>query len=269
MLVAALAAAAVVPGAAHARDVTQTAKSGDVSATLTYHVAKDVYSQVRLRIARSGAVVADQRLREVGCGKGCAAWASGLFAVPGPVQVRDLDGDGEPEVIVDFYTGGAHCCVVTAFYRWDGGAYRRSTGYFGNYGYKIVDLDHDGTTELSAYDERFAYAFGSYADSLSPPVVWHWQAGKLVDVTKSFPALAQANAKLAFKLFTRSKRRHDDIAARAVLAAWTADQCLLGRSTQAFARLEAARKAGDLGTATAGARYITQLRAFLKRGGYL
>ena len=268
-LVAALVAAAVLPAAAQARDVTQTAKSGDVSATLTYHVAKDIYSQVRLRIARSGTVVSDQRLREVACGTGCAAWAPGLFAVPGPVKVQDLDGDGEPEVIVDFYTGGAHCCVVTAFYRWDGGAYRRSVQYFGNYGYKIVDLDHDGTPELSAYDERFAYAFGSYADSLSPPVIWHWQAGKLVDLTKSFPAVVKANARLAFELFTRSKRRHDDIAARAVLAAWTADQCLLGQSSQAFARLEAARKAGDLGTAKAGARYITELRTFLKRGGYL
>ena len=123
--------------------------------------------------------------------------------------------------------------------------------------------------ELSAYDERFAYAFGAYADSFSPPAIWHWQAGKLVDVTNSFPAVVKANAATAFKLFTRSKRRHDDLAARAVLAAWTADQCLLGRSTQAFARLEAARTAGDLGTAKAGARYIVQLRAFLRRGSYL
>jgi hypothetical protein len=268
-LVAVLVAAAVVPAAAHGRDVTQTAKSGDVSATLTYHVAKDVYSQVRLRIARSGTVVDDQRLREVGCGKGCAAWVPGLFAVPGPVQVRDLDGDGEPEVIVDFYTGGAHCCVVTAFYRWDGAAYRRSVEYFGNYGYKVRDIDGDGTPELSAYDERFAYAFGSYAESFSPPAISHYKAGELVDVTRDFPAVVKANAREAFTLFTRSKRRHDDIAARAVLAAWTADECLLGQTTQAFARLEAARKAGDLGTSPAGARYITQLRAFLKRGGYL
>ena len=141
--------------------------------------------------------------------------------------------------------------------------------YFGNYGYKVVDLNDDGMPELSAYDERFAYAFGSYADSLSPPVIWHWQAGKLVDVTRDLPAIVKANAKVAFRLFTPSKRRHDDIAARAVLAAWTADQCLLGQSRQAFARLEAARTAGDLGTPKAGARYIAQLRAFLKRGGYL
>ena len=153
--------------------------------------------------------------------------------------------------------------------RWDGSKYRQTVEYFGNYGYKLVDLDHDGTPELSAYDERFAYAFGAYADSFSPPVIWHWRAGKLVDATRDFPAVIKANAKEAFRLFTRSKRRHDDIAAHAVLAAWTADQCLLGQSAQAFARLEAARKAGDLGAPKAGARYITQLRAFLKRGGYL
>ena len=269
LLVAALAAAAVLPAAAQARDVTQTARSGDVSATLNYHVAKDIYSQVRLRIARSGTVVSDQRLREISCGKNCAVWAPGLFSVPGPVTVRDLDGDGEPEVVVDFYTGGAHCCVVTAFYRWDGSAYRRSVEYFGNYGYKIVDLDHDGTPELSAYDESFAYAFGSYADSFSPPAISHFQAGKLVDVTKQFPAVVKANAKEAFKLFARGKKRHDPIGARATLAAWTADQCLLDRSAQGFARVDAARKAGDIGTAKEAARYVTQLRTFLRRGGYL
>jgi hypothetical protein len=265
----AVVAAVFLPAAAQARDVTQTAEAGEVSATLTYHVARDVYSQVRLRIARSGTVVSDQQLRQVTCGRGCAAWVPGPFSVPGPVKLRDLDADGEPEVIVDFYTGGAHCCVVTAFYRWSGSAYRRSVEYFGNYGYRIVDLDRDGTPELSAYDERFAYAFGSYADSLSPPVVRHWQADKLVDVTRRFPALIRANAKLAFRLFARSKRRHDPIAARAVLVAWTADQCLLGRCNQGFARVGAARRAGDLGTAKESARYVAQLRTFLKRAGYL
>ena len=268
-LAAALVAAAVLPAAAQARDVTQTAQSGAVKATLTYRVVKDTYSNVRLVIARSGTTASDQHLREVNCGKGCAAWVPGLFSVPGPVRVRDLDGDGEPEVIVDFYTGGAHCCVVTAFYRWDGSAYRRSVEYFGNYGYKLVDLNHDGTPELSAYDERFAYAFGSYADSFSPPMISHWEGGKLVDVTKEFPAVVKANAKEAFKLFTRTRRQHDPIAARAVLAAWTADQCLLGLSMQGFARVQAAAKAGDLGTQKEAARYVAQLRAFLRRGGYL
>lgn len=165
-LVVALVATAVLPAAAQARDVTQTAQSGDVSATLTYRIARDVYSNVRLQITRAGSVFVNGRLGEVSCGRNCASWAPGLFAVPGPVVVK-------------------------------------------------------------------------------------------------------ANARTAFTLFTRSKRRHDDIAARAVLAAWTADRCVLGRSTQAFARLEAARTAGDLGTARAGARYIAQLRTFLRRGGYL
>jgi hypothetical protein len=31
--------------------------------------------------------------------------------------VRDLDGDGEPEVLVDFYWGGVHCCFYTDVYR--------------------------------------------------------------------------------------------------------------------------------------------------------
>ena len=41
------------------------------------------------------------------------------IASPRPLTVRDLDGDGEPEVLVDLYTGGAHCCFYTVILRFD------------------------------------------------------------------------------------------------------------------------------------------------------
>ena len=37
-----------------------------------------------------------------------------------PLQVVDLDADGEPEVLVDAYTGGAHCCALTEILRFTG-----------------------------------------------------------------------------------------------------------------------------------------------------
>jgi hypothetical protein len=274
-LLAAVAAAVVLPAAAQARDVTQTAQADGVHATLSYRVVKDVYSHVLLTIARQGSPAFVAPLREVSCGSRCATWVPGFTTVPGPVRVRDLDGDGEPEVILDLYTGGAHCCVLAVIYRWDGSAYRRSVTYFGNYGYKLRDLNGDGIPELSAYDERFAYAFGSFAVSFAPPAIFHYQAGKLVDVTRDFPSVIKANAREAFTYYRRAARQHDHEGARSTLAAWTADQCLLGKSTQGFARVEAALKAGDLGKGPtefglpSGERYIAALRAFLKRNGYL
>ena len=83
--------------------------------------------------------------------------------------MRDLDG-GEPEVLVDLYTGGAHCCSFTLILRWDAAAqrYRSTLGYWGNYGTRLVDLDHDGLPEFSAFDERFVYEYTAYVFSSAP-----------------------------------------------------------------------------------------------------
>jgi hypothetical protein len=267
----------VLPGTASARDVTQTAQAGDVRATLTYRVVKNVYSQVRLRIVRAGHGLVDDRLREVTCGKGCASWAPGFGAHAGPVRVRDLDADGEPEVLLDLYSGGAHCCALTAFYRYDGNSaiYRRSVWDFHDSGYRLVDLDADGRPELSGYDDRFAYVFAPYAFSLAPRQIWQWQAGELAEVTRNFLDSVRTDARQALAIYNRSRQKGDRMAIRGALAAWAADQCLLGRSQQAWQRLEAAHKAGELGKGPkelgfpAGRQYIESLRAFLRKTGYL
>jgi len=100
-LAAACLVAGLVPASAHAREVTKTAHSGDVTATLAYRVVKDVYSHVRFRIVRGGTTGLDVPLREIASCRTCAVWAPGPFSVPGPPVVRDLDGDGEPEAILD------------------------------------------------------------------------------------------------------------------------------------------------------------------------
>jgi hypothetical protein len=44
------------------------------------------------------------------CGGECAPGATGARA--SSVQVIDLDDTGQPNVVVDLYTGGAHCGSV-------------------------------------------------------------------------------------------------------------------------------------------------------------
>ena len=108
---------------------------------------------------RAGRTAIDAPIQRAGC-TDCQSFRPSL------VKVRDLDG-GEPEVLVDLYTSGAHCCSVTLILRWDAAAhrYRSRLVYWGNYGMKLADLDHDGLPEFSAFDERFLYAYTAYVFS--------------------------------------------------------------------------------------------------------
>jgi hypothetical protein len=267
----------VLPATSSARDITQTASAGGVRATLTYRVTKDVYSQVRLRVVRAGHGLVDDRLREVTCGGGCATWAPGFGAHAGPVRVRDLDADGEPEVLLDLYSGGAHCCALTAFYRYDANSttYRRSVWDFHDSGYRLVDLDADGRPEMASYDDRFAYVFAPFAFSLAPRQIWQWQAGDVLDVSRDFSDPVRTDARRAIAIYERSRAKGDRMGIRGALAAWMADQYLLGRGPQSWQRLEAANKAGELGKGPkelgypAGRQYIDSLRSFLRKTGYI
>jgi hypothetical protein len=187
-----------------------------------------------------------------------------------PIVVRDLDGDGEPEIVLDFFWGGAHCCSWSRIYRWDAGAgdYRSLAHSWGDLGYRLRDLDGDGHIELVSADDRFAYAFASFADSSFPVEILAYRAGRLVETTRSFPALVRTDASRQWALF-RHARGHR--AVRGVLAAWAADECLLRHCGTAFAklrRLGAALSSPLEMDRTSSTNYLRSLRAFLRKTGY-
>ena len=188
--------------------------------------------------------------------------------------MRDLDG-GEPEVLVELYTQGAHCCTVVLVLRHAGGTYRPKLLDFGNYGYKLVDLDQDGLPELSAFDERFVYTYGAYVFSSAPPEISQYRAGRLVDVTRKFPALSARNAKQVGKEFLTKKKPSRDVDLRTFIAVYVADQYLLGNPTEAKRALDYALAHGlaysgkkFLGT-PAGRNFAAVLMRDLRKWGYV
>src|SRR5207248_7223300 len=101
---------------------------------------------VRLAVARSGVQDYDQRVRSL---RRPGAWNEpiGVFRKTGSpnartITLRDLDGDGEPEILLDFWFGGAHCCYWTRIYRWDprSRTYANTAHFRGNVGYRPEDL---------------------------------------------------------------------------------------------------------------------------------
>jgi hypothetical protein len=261
------------PNVSLAKLKTETATSGAVKATLTYDVGPGLFnvSGTHLQIVRAGATALDTDVPEPcnGCGIVPAGAGGGTAK---SLQAADLDGDGEPEVLLDIYTGGAHCCVDTWIYRYTGTSYIGTPAEWGDVGYSLKDLDGDGVPELRSADDHFAYAFTSFAGSWFPPQIWQFRAGKLNNVTRNYPKVIKADAKKALRTYRAKRNRKLDM--RGVVAAYVADEYLLGHGSTGWKLVRSARKHGRLdglgkGDPWArGARFVRSLRKFLHRHGY-
>src|SRR5437764_8897950 len=90
---------------------TETASSGAVTASFSYTKKSDFsYEGLHLKVVRAGRTALDAAAPPSCVGGVCGFWPAGVGRTRS-VHVLDLDGDGEPEVVLDLYSGGAHCCV--------------------------------------------------------------------------------------------------------------------------------------------------------------
>jgi hypothetical protein len=218
MMIASLLTAAALLAAPPMADETVT--SGQVSA----HLHGDA-----LTITRAGAVAYDQPIPDVVC-DGCVLQGTD------DIELRDLDGDGEPEAIVTASTGGMHCCELTGIYGFDGTGYDQLVSNWESAGYNFKDLNHDARPEIVSLDVRFEDRFTAHVVSFPPPAVFHYDHGKLVDITRSFPTLIKANAREASNSFNRFTRSEPDGAG--VVSAYVADQYLLGHGSTGLRELD-------------------------------
>ena len=247
-----------------------TASGGAVQATLSWQAGDFGVKEPRLTIVRAGAPLfegsplADAEV----CSVGCIYAPSKDYT---PLHVADLGGDAEPEVVVDSYTGGAHCCIVADVLYFTGAAYTRAEHNWGSYGYALEDLNGDGHPELNGYDAAFEDAFTSHAASFEPPLVLAYDLsapGALRDVTRAFPAVVRKNVKEALHIVAAARRSHAETLGG--VATYVADLYLQGRGREVRPYLARARKRGDLRTAFGKAprSFDRKLLAFLHKQGY-
>ena len=264
-------AASAVPASA-ALATTQTASAGGVTATFTFAGKYPNYTGLHLTIAQSGAVLYDQPVRSKTCGKFCAPGATGAKA--SSVHIIDLDHTGQPNVVLDIYTGGAHCCSIAQVFTFNPGTktYAKVERNFGDPGYRLEDLSHDGHFEFVTADDAFAYTFTDFAASGLPLQILTFTGSRFVDVTDRYPALIRKDAAFWLKTFKGMRRQHyqDSVG---VIAAWAADEYRLGRSAEANRYLSQQAKAGHLKSALGrsvpqGQRFVAALKKFLRRHGY-
>jgi hypothetical protein len=277
LIVAILAGLGAPAASAATKKITheEFATLGQVTARLTYlerrHRDFSDYGDLRVSITRAGVPALDAPIDPPCSADYCRSDPAGraLFGDRRSVHVRDVGGSPEQEVIVDVYTGGVHCCEWAYVYVYlpASNSYALTTHNFGDPGYRIDDLQKDGSLEFVGGDYRFGYVFTGYAQSAFPVQIWRLDGQALVDVTRSFPALIRRDARRLLRYYRRYRKR-DDV--RGILAAYAADQCLLGKRRVGLrlARRAVKRHEVKRDLYPGGRKYLRSLRRHLKRWGY-
>ena len=272
----------VVAAPASAASRTETSTAGQVTATFTYDYKKTSFgsydfSNLHVAIDHAGARLVDQDVADV-C-DACEGWPADMASKgTQSVTVRDLDADDEPEVLVDLFSGGANCCWYSISYRFDEGQNKYIAKVLRpglSFPYVLKDIDKNGIPEFRSVDYRFAYKYGSNADTPRPLRIFNWgPGGTLVDVTVAFPRLAALDAADMYKGYLHY-RKVKDVNVRGLLAAYLADSYNAGNGRVAWRRVVAAYRRGDVDkkipgdVGPHGKAYLQSLRRFLKKLGYL
>ena len=237
-LVLAAVALAVLAPAASAKRVVETVFQGHLSASLSYdpHKGFPTATGLHIRIRRAGKVVVD---RDIPYGTVPAR----DLAKHKSLALENIDRDAAPEVLLDTFTGGAHCCFKTDVYDWLAAKhkYRRVVTNWRDAGYNLRNVGGDRRPEFVSADARFAYEFAPYAFSGFPARIFHFAGTHFKPVTSSFPAIVRRNAKF---WLTKADQAPSGTSVRGYLAAYAADRALLGEGQAALDKLAVTKGGG-------------------------
>jgi|GEM_PF-1850199 len=101
------------------------------------------------------------------------------FQIIAGVTARDVTGDGQPNLVIMEYSGGAHCCETYFIYALtpDGSAHLITT-IDARDGGSFIDLDGDGIDEFETHDWSLAYELTCFACLDYPRIVLRFETGE-------------------------------------------------------------------------------------------
>jgi len=259
--------AATVTSVSAASTASETVTVGAVTARFTYDAAAPLSRAAHLKISQSGRSVFDSSVHSSWCDHQC--WSQFLGAGRSVFHVVRLEPGAPPAVVLDLYSGGAHCCSIVQVY-----AKHSTTGHYGvtqrNFwdpGYRFVTSGPGGSSDFLTADDTFAYAFTDFAASGMPVQVLRFSHGSYRDVTRKFPGLIVRDASQWLHAFQSAASSHytDTVG---VVAAWAADEEMLGHDARVRSFLAAQLAAGHLRSGLSpiqpgGAAFVRALEHFL------
>lgn len=259
-----LATTLILVAAAWGKVTTQTGSSSSVNATFTFSGSAPMITNPQLTIVRGGQQLYSQPVYSHLCGHQCGPGAFG--AHQSSVRVLDIEGNGEPDVILELFSGGASCCFLDQVFSFDPGTmtYVKTEHDF-NYGVVLEKLD--GRWLFRSGDGSFLCAFTDCADSGQPIQLSSFKGQRFHDVTRHYPKQIRRDAARWLRLFEQHLSNGVGL-----IAAWAADEELLGKNALVQSTLSSQARKGDLrdgmlGAAT-GKRFIVDLNRLLRRLGY-
>ena len=268
MSAAVCAAALCSPAGAAAEPQTATAELGSVRAELRWDSHSPSQFAPALRITRPGGAFdyapAECSGPPEGEGDGVHCEQPRVFEGHEFLIVRDIDGDGEPEVLVELYSGGAHCCSILNLFQWNeaAGTYANTKRDWADTGFELRDVEGDGKVEFISSDVRFGYNFTSFAESRFPVLVYAFVAGDFDDVTARYPALIRSDARGQWRAYRELRAEKADV--KGALAAYLADKVRLDEGKQGLRQVR--RALGRLSRSER--KYLRSLQRKLRRWGY-
>lgn len=242
---------------------------------------------VSVKPARDGEMTAPRLTISAPGKKPVTLMGESSVSSPHQIGIGPLARGAAPSVVISGYTGGAHCCEhviafeptpagfrTVDFGQWDGGM----PGF-------PRDISGDGIADFRFVDNRFLYAFTSFAESFAPPLVMNIRNGKAVDVS------AEPQFRFLFAKYLPKARRGcvspaPQASPNGACAAYAAAAARLGRFDQAWPVVLRSYDRKAVWDWPTGCRvaveescpkdqqityrtYPEALRAFLKRTGYL
>lgn len=158
---------------------------------------------------------------------------SSFTAYQGSVFLKDLNNNGTPEVIIQTYSGGAHCCTSFMIYGWQNNQFiKTDIGFLDGGGGQFIDLDQDGDTEFITSNHAFLYQFSPYAGSFPPTMIFEYENGELVEVTRNYPQRLEATATRMYQAFLENKKQGYEV--NGILAGYVAQKILLGEYNEGW-----------------------------------
>jgi hypothetical protein len=262
------AAVAIVPCLALcgvALAATKVVGTSHTSASVSYRGGPLGIVPQRLTITLDGSKLYDHRITS----RYCSPCSPNPFVTrKKALRVLDLAGDGQLDVLLSLYTGGAHCCVVDQVFTPSAGrrTYLKTEHVF-DAGATVTDIGNTGRYEFVSADGRFAYAFSDYAHSGQPLQIWSFANRRFRTVTRKYPRLIRADAAKWLRAFN-----HNLSNGVGLIAAWAADEDRLGNSKLVSTTLDTYARKGKLRSGdpsfASGRKFVTRLKSFLRQNHY-